>query len=151
MDTNADYRDRYERMSDDELVYVAKDREHLVKEASALLDAELENRGLNPNSGDAGRYEAQWRDYTRRRNLFIFGCLSVVPLFVVSAIISLRLFNTLIPASALAVLWLIFFLVAGANLNKFQCPRCGNLFSATKFYNKSVSARRCVHCGLPKP
>jgi hypothetical protein len=35
-------------------------------------------------------------------------------------------------------------------LNFFRCPRCGKLFAISWWFNLSVFAQRCVHCGLKK-
>ena len=56
----------------------------------------------------------------------------------------------MIPTYGIAIGWMVAFLVTGVRLNRWRCPRCGKLFCATKWYNKSFFARKCAHCGLPK-
>ncbi|HTX75996.1 MAG TPA: hypothetical protein VMD29_07315 [Terracidiphilus sp.] len=40
--------------------------------------------------------------------------------------------------------------IAWFQLNYFRCPRCGRLFAIASWYNLSIFARKCVHCGLRK-
>jgi hypothetical protein len=95
-------------------------------------------------------YEQNWKEYKRLRNVFLFIFLSYLPVFFLVAVISSKLFHTTTPAAVVAAVWFALFAFYGIRLQRWRCPRCGKSFSATWWYNKSVLARRCVHCGLPK-
>lgn len=90
-----------------------------------------------------------WQEYRRRRNLALFAVLGYVPLVIVFAMASERLFHSTTPFFVVAIGWAIFFVVAGIRCETFRCPRCGKWFFAKWWYHNAF-ARRCVHCGLPK-
>lgn len=48
-----------------------------------------------------------------------------------------------------AVGWLAAWIVAVLRLGRFKCPRCGEVFHATRRWHNPL-ARECLHCGLPK-
>jgi hypothetical protein len=50
---------------------------------------------------------------------------------------------------AIAVLYALIWMYFGVTLQTWDCPLCGDRFSAT-WYNMSVFATKCVHCGLRK-
>jgi hypothetical protein len=95
-------------------------------------------------------YEQDWKKYKRLRNTFLGALLGGVPVFALVAVVSGTLFHTTIPASVVAVLWFALFVFNGVRLQVWRCPRCGEWFSGTWWYNKSFLARQCVHCGLQK-
>jgi hypothetical protein len=45
---------------------------------------------------------------------------------------------------ALVLLWALAWIYCGISLQTWKCPRCGDSFSATWWYNKSVFATKCV-------
>jgi len=90
-----------------------------------------------------------WDDYRRRRNLAWFAFLGYVPVVFVIAQLSVRIFGTFIPAFVVAIVWMVFFGIAGNLALRFPCPSCGKPFFAKWWYYHGA-ARRCVHCGLPK-
>jgi hypothetical protein len=77
----------------------------------------------------------------------LFGFLGIA-LFVVLAE-GLKLPELSVPFPIIAVYILI---VVGAwfRLNFFLCPRCKKPFAIAWWFNLSVFARKCVHCGLEK-
>jgi len=94
-------------------------------------------------------FEPQWIEYRRRRKLFAFVFIGYMPVVSAAAFIEGRIFHTQIFAFTLAFGWMAFFLMSGIRLNTWPCPRCGEWFFATWWYNNPF-ARRCVHCKLPK-
>jgi hypothetical protein len=95
-------------------------------------------------------FEQKWKEYKRLRNTFLLIVLGGAPIFALGAVLSEKLFHTTAPASVIAVVWFAAFFFNGVRLQLWRCPRCGEWFSGTWWYNKSFLARRCVHCGLPK-
>ena len=95
-------------------------------------------------------YQEDWKEYRRVRNTFIAVILSCIPVCVLVAFASVKLFHTLTPAFVTAFLWMALLLFSGERLNVWRCPRCGDTFSGTWLYNIGFFARRCVHCGLRK-
>ena len=95
-------------------------------------------------------YEQNWNEYRRLRNTFFLVFLGGVPVFLLVSFVSEKLLHTTAPASVLAVVWFVLFIIYGIRLQLWRCPRCGKWFASTWWCNKSFLARRCVHCGLPK-
>ena len=95
-------------------------------------------------------FEENWKKYRRVRNTFFAVFLSGIPVFMLVSFVSQKLLHTITPASVTAGLWMALFGVNGIRLQLWRCPRCGECFSGTWWYNKSFLARRCVHCGLEK-
>ena len=95
-------------------------------------------------------YSENWRKYRRLVWLFWASLLGYAALLLLA--VFLDRFNYrfdgwfLMFAIALAACWL----VLGARINRWRCPRCGKWFSATWWYHLFLFARKCVHCGLPK-
>jgi hypothetical protein len=52
--------------------------------------------------------------------------------------------------SALLTGWVLGFAFVAVWSQSFRCPRCGEYFCRTWWYNKSFLAGKCVHCGLKK-
>jgi len=73
-----------------------------------------------------------------------------VPVVVGTALLTLKYLHTPNPAFVLAVLWMAYTLYVGARINLWRCPRCGQCFAGTWWYNKGIFAKQCVNCGLPK-
>lgn len=90
-----------------------------------------------------------WQAYRKRRNLVWFAFLGYVPVCLLVAFVSFKLFSTLKPAFVVAFAWMGFYVVAGNLFLRFPCPRCGKPFFAKWWYYNGF-ARRCVHCGLRK-
>jgi hypothetical protein len=90
------------------------------------------------------------REYKRIRNTFLLVFMTYVPVCFAVGVASLKLLGTFTPGFVVAGLWMILFLFNGVRLNTWPCPRCGEWFSGTWWYNLGFLARRCVHCGLAK-
>jgi hypothetical protein len=45
----------YQNLTDDEILHLAEDREHLTEDARLVLDGELQRRGLSPSDIDSYR------------------------------------------------------------------------------------------------
>ncbi|MGB6430189.1 MAG: hypothetical protein WBF06_06360, partial [Candidatus Acidiferrales bacterium] len=90
-----------------------------------------------------------WDSYKRLRNQFylaLFAQASIVILFIC---FSDALRRNLAPCVALEIVCTLLFVVAAFRLQRFRCPRCGELFFAAAYYH-NVFASRCLHCELPK-
>jgi len=94
-----------------------------------------------------GRYDSQWRSYRRLRSLSLLFLLPFCPF-----ILGLVFHQTLELPILFPVLMIFGFVGVGAwfVLNFFRCPQCGKFFAITWWYNLSIFARKCVHCGLKK-
>ena len=93
------------------------------------------------------RFDSQWGRYRRLR---LLSLLSLVPFGTVFLLLEFPGSQELrIPFSIAMVLG---FIGVGAwfMLNFFRCPRCGKFFAMTWWYNLSIFARKCAHCGLRK-
>jgi hypothetical protein len=98
--------------------------------------------------GRMDEYEDRWRELKRRRNQLLFAFIGYVPITLAFGVLTERLFHSDKPGFVFAILWMLYFGVAGFRYNVFPCPRCGKWFFGTWFYHNSF-ARRCVHCKLP--
>jgi hypothetical protein len=97
-----------------------------------------------------GQYDNDWKEYRSYRNAVFWVWLSYVPVVVLVATISIKLFDTLVPGFVTAIFWSGLFVFAAFRFQLWRCPRCNNCFSGKWWYNLSFVAKRCVHCGLPK-
>ena len=95
-------------------------------------------------------YQEDWKEYKRIRNTFFLVFLTYIPVCGTVGFISEKLFHTSTPVFVVAFLWMALFLITGVRLQLWRCPRCGEWFCGTWWYNKGFLARRCVHCGLRK-
>lgn len=98
-------------------------------------------------------YEAEWKEYRHLRQNLILVWMLYVPCVGLFALLCNLLFHSLGPAFAFALLWMIWFVVAGARLEQFKCPRCGNRFDKGPGFfavRTWIFARKCPHCGLKK-
>jgi hypothetical protein len=91
----------------------------------------------------------QWREYRKRRNLFLFAFLGFVPTVGAFGSLTRRMPHTEVLFAIFAFSWMAFFAVAIIRLNSWRCPRCGNWFAA-KWWYRNPFTQRCLHCGLPK-
>ena len=99
---------------------------------------------------DTNDYQPAWHQYKQRGRLWIALFVLYVPAVVGTALLCIKYLHTAKPAVALALLWMAYTLYVGARINLWRCPRCGQCFSGTWWYNKGIFARQCVNCGLPK-
>jgi hypothetical protein len=94
-------------------------------------------------------YEAEWRDYRKRRRLFWIVWLTYIPGVIAIALPLQYLFASETPIYFVALGWMAAFFLSGWRLGSWPCPRCGKWFFAKWWYG-NLFARRCVHCKLPK-
>ena len=73
-------------------------------------------------------YDAQWREYRRRRNLFWLIWLTYIPGVLVIGLPLESLIKSEVPIYFVAFGWLIAFAVAGWRLSYWRCPHCGKWF-----------------------
>lgn len=94
-----------------------------------------------------GSYDSKWRNYRRLR---LFSLLFLVP-FCSIPLSKYFHFSVESPIlHALLMLCGLIGLVAWVGLSHFRCPRCGKIFAISWWFNLSLFAQRCVHCGLEK-
>ena len=99
---------------------------------------------------DATDYQPAWRQYKLRARLWLALFVLYVPVVVGAGWLSLKYLHTPNPAFVPAVLWMAYTLYVGARINLWRCPRCGQCFAGTWWYNKGIFAKQCVNCGLLK-
>lgn len=95
-------------------------------------------------------YIQNWREYRSLRRQLLFVWLGYVPAVGLFTLAEQQLWRTFAPCFCFDGAWLLWFLVSGIRFNRFACPRCGNTFAGTWWYNLSYFARKCQHCGLGK-
>ncbi|MDD5492036.1 MAG: hypothetical protein PHV60_05075 [bacterium] len=94
-------------------------------------------------------YEHQWQEYKKRRNLFWIIWLTYLPGVLIIGYPLGKFFRSETPFIILAVVWMVFFIIAGTRFSYWKCPRCGNSYFA-KWWYANQFVRKCVHCKLPK-
>ena len=107
-------------------------------------------------SYDADRYAAAWQD--RRRRMLVFR--TAIYAFYVVIIGGMNLSSTPTKAATavsrhymlLFPVWFVTYVAAGVWLNRFRCPRCGNLYYWRLQWKGSLERRKnwrnCHYCGL---
>ena len=95
------------------------------------------------------RYEQQWQEYRKRRNLLAFAFIGYVPIVGALGYLGMRFLHTDMPFYVLASSWMAFFAFSGIWFQLFRCPRCGKRFFLKSLYRNPL-ATRCLHCALPK-
>ena len=97
-------------------------------------------------------YRAAWRD--RRRRMLIFKSVQIA-FFPIIIGFALMWPSGVVPRQALLVFpfWFIAYLAAGVWLNRFRCPRCGNLYywrwqPLKRALERQARWRDCHYCGL---
>ena len=102
-------------------------------------------------------YAAAWREYTKRRNIFLISFLGFVPVlcaiaWVVGSALTALGFRPRIDTfiKLLMYCWGAFCFWSLWKWMFWPCPRCGNTFAITSRWVGRGFARSCVHCGLTK-
>lgn len=98
------------------------------------------------------RYAAAWRDRKRRFITYIIA-LNSFWLLVIFGFLSQANSRFDLPGRTLILAfaaWFVGQMAAGVWLNRFRCPRCGNLFYWKWNWKREKTRgwRRCRHCGL---
>jgi uncharacterized membrane protein (DUF485 family) len=158
----AELRDHYEHLSNEELLSLAADKEHLLSEAAVALDSEIRRRGLRlqdqiwlrePGSAERVRslqdYDWYQRLSRKRQSMSRYWYILVIgPFFLV--IVTAETFfknSQLLSVSIVgaALTWAL--LVIADNLlviirwASFKCPQCGHRFGTDA---------ECWSCGFPR-
>jgi hypothetical protein len=102
-------------------------------------------------------YEKDWAQYRKLRNLVFVVALGGMPVTLGLASLCAYLLTKThwvvdpgLFMLAPGICWMGASLYYGLRVQLFTCPRCGEWFSGTWWYNLSFLARKCVHCGLKK-
>jgi hypothetical protein len=94
-------------------------------------------------------YEEQWQRYRRNSRAVWFFWLGWLPFGALVVFPAMRFTGSEKLGFGLGFAWMLAFGVFGIRAGNFRCPRCGNKFFSTRWYQNSWSFK-CVHCGLPK-
>ena len=94
-------------------------------------------------------YQQNWKRYKFWRNLALLALAGFFPVILLARAIA-RIFNLPVLFIIVTFAWFLLIGTAGTVVSYWRCPRCGKQFRITSWYRMGVSARRCVHCGLPK-
>jgi len=98
-------------------------------------------------------YGQRWQVYRRfRRDLLLVSAGFfpwVLGVGVLAALVVSHRLSAVFGVVA-ACLYAFFLGVVFIRMEKFRCPRCGGHFASSRWYTKSIFARKCVHCGLRK-
>ena len=101
-------------------------------------------------SPDPGEYREQWKEYRRRRNLMAAVFLGYVPIGLAFGVMTRRVYNSSVPSLIVALVWLGLFLATFYRSVFWPCPRCGQAFAGSWYWNTGFLAKVCRHCGLEK-
>jgi hypothetical protein len=98
---------------------------------------------------DVGLYAAAWHDRSRRMLLLKLAQIAFIPIIIACAFLSTRRPNI---ALFVVPVWFVAYLIAGVWLNRFRCPRCGQLYywrlERKGYMERQRKWRDCRHCGL---
>src|ERR1700730_17600995 len=98
------------------------------------------------------RYATAWRD--RRRRLWLFRAMQIALIPMMIGLIHLYGSQraTLLNVSVVILVPLGLYVIVGAWLNRFRCPRCGGLYYWNRQWKGYLHWQRdwrdCRHCGL---
>jgi Zn ribbon nucleic-acid-binding protein len=98
-------------------------------------------------------YSEAWSDYRKLRNQALIVSLGFLPGLITLRWLIASVFSQGIGTYLfvlLVIVWILGIFAAGARLQAWNCPRCGEPFAWKWWYNKGIFARKCAHCGLPK-
>ena len=98
-------------------------------------------------------YSEAWSDYRKLRNQVLIVSLGFLPGLIALRWLIGLVFSQEIAAylfALLVVIWTLGVFAAGARLQTWHCPRCGELFASKWWYSKGIFAGKCAHCGLTK-
>jgi hypothetical protein len=158
-----DFRQHYERLSDEELGTILADRRHLVPDAASALDREVQRRGTKPSQPTRWMREpgsdeqvASLENYSgykgiSRRSRFWSRYGYVVAILPFVLVLTLgRLLGTrwlddspflVITALGWAVIVALYALSVFLRVLAFKCPQCGRGFGR---------GMECFNCGFPR-
>ena len=92
------------------------------------------------NLPKAGAYREPWKEYRRRRNLFLAVFLGYVPIGVAFGLMTQRVYGSSVPSVVVAIVWIGLLLATLVRCALWPCPQCGKPYSSTW-------SKACQHCG----
>ena len=103
-------------------------------------------KSVKPQENEVERYAAAWRDRRRRFLAYVIELnslwiLLLLPLFFRNLQKSDK-YILVLPA------WFVGNMIVGIWVNRFRCPRCGELYYFTWKFQRTGRWRDCRHCGL---
>jgi hypothetical protein len=103
---------------------------------------------------DDFRFQREWEEYRRRRNLHFLAFFAGIVFFPLGVLyfhlIGLNPENPLLQFFLFAV-WGAFFLYFTARFNTWKCPHCHEQFFTASFWaNSPVWISQCRNCNLPE-
>jgi predicted RNA-binding Zn-ribbon protein involved in translation (DUF1610 family) len=110
-------------------------------------------RSAPANLSEAERYATAWRDRKRRFVVYVVESNFLWIVVLVGLLDqAIPRFDRYVPGRFILLIpaWFVGNIVAGIWLNRFRCPRCGNLFywKWTWKMERAKKWRECRHCGL---
>jgi hypothetical protein len=96
-------------------------------------------------------YEGDWRQYRRMRNAGLLIWLAGIPIIAALQLAWGMVFHNSYLFTVLGPVWFLLCMVYGLRYQLWRCPRCKSVYAGKPWYHLGPLARRCVHCGLPKP
>jgi fatty-acid desaturase len=100
------------------------------------------------------RYAAAWRERRRRIRAFKATQLAFFPILLVAAYVCSKRPSASDEFVFTIAIWFIGYIVVGVWLNRFRCPRCGNLYywrvQLKGAMGRQKEWRSCHYCGLPQ-
>lgn len=99
-------------------------------------------------------YQKEWKDYRKRKNIFILSFLAYFPIMILLMYLSGYLFGTskfigIDLNLVYFVGYLIFFGFCGFRFQLWKCPSCRKSFQS-KWWWHNIFSSKCLHCKLPK-
>jgi len=153
----SEFQRHYEQLTDEELLAVAADSDHLVAEAAAAVKSEIRKRGVKPpqptrwirEPGSTERVESlqDYEVYRRlcRRNQFMGRYRYVLAMgpFVLGLVLGGKTFGNSVLLIGLTILWALlavgYSLALGLRWAAFKCPQCSRRFGTDS---------ECSWCGF---
>ncbi|HUX28787.1 MAG TPA: hypothetical protein VMV39_08360 [Terracidiphilus sp.] len=154
-----EFRQNYERMSDDELANVLLDRQNLVPEAAVALDSVAQQRNVTVPESTVWKRQAgstervycleDYEDYVQLVEKSRFGRKYMYPIalgpFALGLILARRALENSIIFIVVTVGWAmcvaVYFLVTYSRKFAFKCPQCSSVFGR---------GTECNTCGFPR-
>ena len=94
-------------------------------------------------------YGAQWKEYERRKALFLGSVfLSLALILLIGVPLAIWL-DSGVPVFITAILCIAAVIGTANYRSNWKCPRCGKAYF-WKWTGHNPFASKCVHCGLPK-
>jgi hypothetical protein len=95
------------------------------------------------------RYEQQWLEYKRRRDLFLFVFVVYGVMVGVISYLTQGWIHNHELTNVLGFSWFLLMIITVGRLQVWRCPRCGERFFMKSVWHNLFTSR-CLHCGLEK-